>query len=116
MRFWDMVEKTREIVEKAEKTDTKYKRYGMSVYQENVMGPGGDIQPTMKAVSHFLSDNFKEMGHENVLQALNTKPDEWYGKWMEYCAKMGVDKNDAVEFGWDWMTSGEGLVTPSENK
>lgn len=116
MRFWDIVYKTKEILENDVKdTSPKFKRHGLVVYNENVMGPRGEIGPVMKCVSIFLSDNFKNMDHKQVMDALTTEPDKWYDAWVKHCQKHGADKPDAYEFGWDWMTSGEGLVTPSNN-
>lgn len=114
--FWDMVQSAQQIQE-ADKVSPSPKRWGMVVYNEaHTLGPGGSVEPVMKGVSNFLSDNFRNMDHKDVMSALTSEPDEWFGKWVGYCVKNGMDNNDAFNFGWDWMTSGEGLVTPSNNR
>lgn len=113
MNFWDIVNKTANIIESEEKRP-QFKRYGMMVYREDI-NDRHEIGIVQKGVLDWLTVTFPNKERDEVLKLVKDNPNLYYDDWVSYAKKHGIDKEDGYEFGWDWITSGEALTIPGRN-
>jgi len=76
----------------------------------------GAVAKIQKAVMDFLSQEFRAFPKDEVMDAINDRPEHYADQWLKMAGYHGLNNHGAQRLGWKYIMTGEFIDLPGGDR